>query len=202
MIAMVLGPALAEWEAILGADNVITADPTCAPPLEPLLQRPSRFPRLSLPRIASRYRPVCARRRVTHAGLSNQQRAELGLRLARAGGGRLRAVEPGAHEPHRRLQRRTGLRHRGTRRHAGQLIEFLASRGSRLWADVSGSSAACSSIGNAMERGFGHTPYGDHASKVCGFEVVLPNGEVIEPARRDSPDRPRGPFIAGGRTES
>ena len=31
-----------------------------------------------------------------------------------------------------------------------------------------------------MERGFGHTPYGDHFSHVCGMEVVLPDGEAME----------------------
>ena len=62
----------------------------------------------------------------------------------------------------------------------GQLVEFLARNKSALWADVSGSSPDCSLIGNTMERGFGHTPYGEHASKVCAFEVVLPTGEVID----------------------
>jgi 4-cresol dehydrogenase (hydroxylating) len=30
------------------------------------------------------------------------------------------------------------------------------------------------------ERGFGHTPYGDHFAHSCGLEVVLPTGEIIE----------------------
>ena len=34
-------------------------------------------------------------------------------------------------------------------------------------------------IGNAVERGFGHTPYGDHFANVCGLEVVLPGGEIL-----------------------
>jgi 4-cresol dehydrogenase (hydroxylating) len=45
--------------------------------------------------------------------------------------------------------------------------------------DATGSSPSCSLIGNAMERGFGHTPYGDHFSNVCGLEVILPTGEII-----------------------
>jgi 4-cresol dehydrogenase (hydroxylating) len=61
-----------------------------------------------------------------------------------------------------------------------QLHAFLIERKSRLWMDATGSSPNCSLIGNAMERGFGHTPYGDHFAHVCGFEVVLPTGEVIE----------------------
>ncbi len=60
-----------------------------------------------------------------------------------------------------------------------QLFHFLRERGMRFWMDATGSSPDCSLIGNIMERGFGHTPYGEHASHVCGLEVVLPNGEVL-----------------------
>ncbi|MEO8593935.1 MAG: FAD-binding oxidoreductase [Candidatus Solibacter sp.] len=61
-----------------------------------------------------------------------------------------------------------------------QLFQFLAERGSKLWMDSTGASPECSLIGNTMERGFGHTPYGDHFAHTCGLEVVLPGGEVIE----------------------
>ncbi|MEN6604794.1 MAG: FAD-binding oxidoreductase [Bryobacteraceae bacterium] len=61
-----------------------------------------------------------------------------------------------------------------------QLLEFLRERKSGLWLDATGASTDCSLIGNVMERGFGHTPYGDHFSYVCGLEVVLPNGEVVD----------------------
>jgi 4-cresol dehydrogenase (hydroxylating) len=61
-----------------------------------------------------------------------------------------------------------------------QLTDYLREQGSKLWIDATGSSPDCSLIGNSIERGFGHTPYGDHSSNICGFEVVLPNGEVIE----------------------
>lgn len=61
-----------------------------------------------------------------------------------------------------------------------QLYTFLVENKSRLWMDATGSSPDCSLIGNAMERGFGHTPYGDHFANACGLEVVLPDGEVVE----------------------
>jgi 4-cresol dehydrogenase (hydroxylating) flavoprotein subunit len=61
-----------------------------------------------------------------------------------------------------------------------QLYEFLRARGSRLWMDATGASPECSIIGNTMERGFGHTPLGDHAGNACAFEVVLPTGECVE----------------------
>jgi 4-cresol dehydrogenase (hydroxylating) len=60
------------------------------------------------------------------------------------------------------------------------LIKFLKHQKSKLWMDATGSSPDCSLIGNAMERGFGHTPYGDHFSHVCGLEVVLASGEIVE----------------------
>ena len=46
--------------------------------------------------------------------------------------------------------------------------------------DATGASPDCSIIGNTMERGFGHTPMGDHCGNACAFEVVLPTGECID----------------------
>jgi len=59
------------------------------------------------------------------------------------------------------------------------LYNFLRAGKSKLWMDATGSSPDCSLIGNAMERGFGHTPYSDHFAQICALEVVLPNGEAI-----------------------
>jgi 4-cresol dehydrogenase (hydroxylating) len=72
-----------------------------------------------------------------------------------------------------------------------QLFKFLKNQNSALWMDATGSSPDCSLIGNAMERGFGHTPYGDHYSYVCGLEVMLPDGGLIETgaARAQRPPR-------------
>ncbi|MGI8672742.1 MAG: FAD-binding oxidoreductase [Luteitalea sp.] len=61
-----------------------------------------------------------------------------------------------------------------------QLYDFLRARRSRLWMDATGSSPAASLIGNTMERGFGHTPYGDHFAHVCALEVVLGDGSCID----------------------
>jgi len=61
-----------------------------------------------------------------------------------------------------------------------ELYDFLQQRGSRLWMDSTGASPGASLIGNTVERGFGHTPYGDHFAHACGLEVVLPDGEVVE----------------------
>ncbi len=60
-----------------------------------------------------------------------------------------------------------------------QLYNFLKTKNAPLWIDATGSSAQCSIIGNTLERGFGHTPYGDHFANVCGLEVLLANGECL-----------------------
>jgi 4-cresol dehydrogenase (hydroxylating) len=61
-----------------------------------------------------------------------------------------------------------------------QLAAFLRDRGARLWMDATGASPDCSIIGNTMERGFGHTPMGDHCGNACAFEVVLPTGDCVQ----------------------
>ena len=60
-----------------------------------------------------------------------------------------------------------------------QLHEFLREKKSKLWMDATGNTRDHSLIGNLAERGFGHTPYGDHFGNAGGMEVVLPNGDVI-----------------------
>ncbi len=56
---------------------------------------------------------------------------------------------------------------------------FLRDKGSNLMLSVTGSTPDSSPVGNALERGAGSGPYADRAAHVCGFEVVLPTGDVI-----------------------
>ncbi len=60
-----------------------------------------------------------------------------------------------------------------------ELAQFLQSQGDLHWMDCTGSSASCSVVGNTVERGFGHTAYGEHVKYVCGMEVLLANGHII-----------------------
>ncbi|MDQ1470407.1 MAG: 4-cresol dehydrogenase (hydroxylating) flavoprotein subunit [Bryobacterales bacterium] len=78
------------------------------------------------------------------------------------------------------------------------LFNFLRERNSKLWMDATGSSPDCSLIGNAMERGFGHTPYGDHFSNICGLEVILASGEVIRTGYAGLPAAKAGPVYRWG----
>ncbi|MBL8358930.1 MAG: FAD-dependent oxidoreductase [Rubrivivax sp.] len=60
-----------------------------------------------------------------------------------------------------------------------QLSEHLRQGGHRLWPDCIDGTPDGSVIGNALDRGIGETPYGDHFGNLCGLEVVLPNGDVV-----------------------
>lgn len=61
-----------------------------------------------------------------------------------------------------------------------QLHEHLQERGSKLWLDCTDGPADASVMGNALERGVGETPYGDHFGNICGMEVMLPDGEIFQ----------------------
>ncbi len=60
-----------------------------------------------------------------------------------------------------------------------QFNAYLKERGHKLWIDCIDGTAQGSVIGNAMDRGVGETPYGDHFGNLCGLEVVLPDGTVV-----------------------
>jgi 4-cresol dehydrogenase (hydroxylating) len=61
-----------------------------------------------------------------------------------------------------------------------QLADHLKSESIKLWTDCTDSTPEGSVLGNALDRGLGHTPYGDHFGNLCGLEVVLANGEIIQ----------------------
>jgi len=58
------------------------------------------------------------------------------------------------------------------------LYDHLQKRNIPLWLSVPGNSWG-SVAGNALDRGVGYTPYGDHSAQICGLEVVLPTGELV-----------------------
>lgn len=58
------------------------------------------------------------------------------------------------------------------------LYEAIQEAGLPLWIDCPDLGGG-SVVGNALDRGVGYTPYGDHFSKHCGMEIVLPNGELL-----------------------
>ncbi|MCC9601472.1 FAD-dependent oxidoreductase [Stieleria sp. JC731] len=74
----------------------------------------------------------------------------------------------------------------------GELAGELLKRGSRLMLDVTGAGPDASIVGNILQRGFGHTPYGDRFSQSCNYQVVLPNGDVTHTGFGDIDASPVG----------
>ena len=58
------------------------------------------------------------------------------------------------------------------------LADHLRDGGYRLWPSVPANGWG-SVLGNALERGMGATPYGEHAERVCGLEVLLADGSLL-----------------------
>jgi 4-cresol dehydrogenase (hydroxylating) len=60
-----------------------------------------------------------------------------------------------------------------------QMCDYLRQHDYPLWLDVTGAGPDASIVGNTLERGFGHTPYGNRFQQMCGLEVVLADGRVL-----------------------
>jgi 4-cresol dehydrogenase (hydroxylating) len=174
-----LAAALAQWRAVLGEGQVRTdsgtldayASSTASWPARPaaVLLPQSRGQVVDAVRIAARYRtalyPLSTGRNWGYGDacavlpgqvivdLSRMRRileanAELGYVV----------IEPGVTQ--------------------GQLSQFLAAQGLPYWLDCTGAGPDTSLVGNILERGFGHSPYGNRVQQVCGMEVVLADGDV------------------------
>jgi len=61
----------------------------------------------------------------------------------------------------------------------GALYTHLTERKSRLMLDVTGAGTAASVVGNMLERGFGHTEYGDRFATVISLCAVTGEGKII-----------------------
>jgi len=61
----------------------------------------------------------------------------------------------------------------------GQLVEYLRENQCPLMVDANGAGPDASLIGNILERGFGHSRYGDRFSHCCNLEVVLADGTLL-----------------------
>lgn len=61
----------------------------------------------------------------------------------------------------------------------GQLYDAIQREAPGFWMDATGAGPNASVVGNALQRGFGHTAYADHVRSMCGLEVVLADGRVL-----------------------
>lgn len=69
-----------------------------------------------------------------------------------------------------------------------KLYTYLQKNNSRLQLDVTGAGLDASIVGNILERGFGHTDYGDRFSRVVRLTAVTPEGEIIRTGFGSMPD--------------
>lgn len=60
-----------------------------------------------------------------------------------------------------------------------ELHDYLHENDTGLWMDAVGAGPEATLVGNAADRGFGHTRYGDHVRSACGMEIVLADGRVL-----------------------
>jgi len=64
----------------------------------------------------------------------------------------------------------------------GQLAKFLDQGNHPYLVPVTGAGPTCSILGNALERGYGITPYTDHFAAVMTIEAVLSDGSIYSSA--------------------
>ncbi|MFL6711084.1 MAG: FAD-binding oxidoreductase [Massilia sp.] len=61
----------------------------------------------------------------------------------------------------------------------GQLADFLREQQIPLWCDCTGAGPDTSLMGNILDRGFGHSPYGNRFAHIAGLQIVLASGELL-----------------------
>ena len=68
----------------------------------------------------------------------------------------------------------------------GMLADFLSKGDHPFLVPVTGAGPTCSLMSNALERGYGVTPYVDHFGAVTDIEAVLPDGSLFKTALREA----------------
>lgn len=61
-----------------------------------------------------------------------------------------------------------------------QLNDHLKTNSPTLWSDSAGTTQHASVLGNALDKGRGLTPYADHFGNLCGMDIVLSDGRLLE----------------------
>jgi len=208
---MASAEALQEWSALLGVGRVVTnarclapyAASTAARPSWPLaVLRPLSTDEVAaIVRIAARhgtplypvstgrnwgYGDACAVREgnviVDLSGMRRILEADAELAYV--------AIEPGVTQ--------------------AMLSEYLMTHDLPLWMDCTGAGPDTSLIGNILERGFGHSPYGNRLLSVSGMRIVLADGAVLDTGFGHFPTAVNervfpyglGPFLDGLFTQS
>lgn len=66
------------------------------------------------------------------------------------------------------------------------LADFLDAGGHAFMVPVTGAGPHCSLVANALERGYGVTPYGDHFGSLTDLEAVLADGSLYRSALHEA----------------
>jgi 4-cresol dehydrogenase (hydroxylating) flavoprotein subunit len=175
-----VAPALAAWARILGADSVLSdestldhyARSTALPPNRPLaVLYPASTEQVSqIVRAANEHGvPLHAISRGKNWGYGD----------AWAPGERQVIVDMRRMNRIHEVNERLGYAVIESGVTQNQLQSHLQQNGIKLWIDSTGAGLEASLVGNTLDRGFGHTPYGDHFLSACGMEVVLGDGRVL-----------------------
>ncbi|MXP26612.1 FAD-binding protein [Altererythrobacter indicus] len=77
------------------------------------------------------------------------------------------------------------------------LYDYIKANKLPYWISTPGNSWG-SVMGNALDRGVGYTPYGEHTKKICGMEVVLPDGDLVRTGMGAFSDAPTWQAYAYG----
>ena len=174
--------ALAEWTAIVGEENIVSSGIDLASYRDPFAPgqaaafsasaalRPDSVEAIqAILRIATHYRiplwTVSTGRNFAYGGAAPRLTGSVVLDLQRMN----RIIEVNETLAYALVE--PGVSY-------FDLYAWLRSKGYRLWVDPPAAGWG-SVIGNTLERGFGYTPYGDHAATQCGMEIVLANGDVV-----------------------
>ncbi|NKN32470.1 FAD-binding oxidoreductase [Marichromatium bheemlicum] len=175
--------ALADFGAVLGADQVLTSTAHLRPytkimmAVETEAHRPSAVLLATtveqvqaVVSICNRYRiplwPISTGRNFGYGSAAPGERGQVVLDLRRMN--RILEIDP---------ELCTALVEPGVTYQ--QLYDHLQEHERPLMLSFSAPSAIAGPVGNTLDRGVGYTPYGEHFLMQCGMEVVLANGEVL-----------------------
>jgi 4-cresol dehydrogenase (hydroxylating) len=175
-----LGAALAAWEVVLGADHVLVDDATRYAAATATFATDRTVPAVLRPGTTGEVQACLRIANEHHVPLypvSGGKNWGYGSRVPVTDGCVILD-----------LGRLDGIRHVDERLSYAvvepgvtfrQLYAFLREHAPGLMPSALGGPPDTSVIGNLVERGMGTGPNGDRFAHACGFEVVLPTGEII-----------------------
>ncbi|KIX97533.1 uncharacterized protein Z520_06985 [Fonsecaea multimorphosa CBS 102226] len=78
-----------------------------------------------------------------------------------------------------------------------QLYQAIKEQKKDIWCSVPALGWG-SVVGNALDRGWGYTPHGDHSNQICGIEAVLADGSLVRTGMGALKDSKSWPLFRGG----